>query len=436
MGQVVKPLYTPRYVPSGDEVAVIETSKGTIRVALDGKSAPVTVGNFIELACKGFYDDLNFYNRQEGDVVVGGCPITRPLRPQEVRMAVREQLRGVHPGIGDAGYFIRDEWEENPHNHHVEGTLSLTHKVKPNSGSCQFFFCLADHPEYDDRFTAFGQVTEGLDVVHHLRVGDEIKSVSIEGAHELPNDDDLPETMMVEGEEGEEEVPNPNYQAMQALGKLLAIEGYEILTAYDGMEALGVLEKSQPDLILLDVMMPRLNGLSALMKIRESHNIPAIMLSAKTEESDKVSGLLLGADDYIEKPYNPAELLARVQAQLRRYKAYGGSHPAAQQKADEIVNGGLTLDMRQKLLFVDGEAVRLTATEYKITELLMRHIGQVFSAAQIYENVWNENADFSVENTVMVHIRHIREKIEIDPKNPRYVKVVWGIGYKMEKHQK
>ena len=229
-------------------------------------------------------------------------------------------------------------------------------------------------------------------------------------------------------------IVDDNREIVDSLGKLLAIEGYEILTAYDGMEALGVLEKSQPDLILLDVMMPRLNGLSALMKIRESHNIPAIMLSAKTEESDKVSGLLLGADDYIEKPYNPAELLARVQAQLRRYKAYGGSHPAAEQKSDEIVNGGLTLDMRQKLLFVDGEAVRLTATEYKITELLMRHIGQVFSAAQIYENVWNENADFSVENTVMVHIRHIREKIEIDPKNPRYVKVVWGIGYKMEKY--
>ena len=227
-------------------------------------------------------------------------------------------------------------------------------------------------------------------------------------------------------------IVDDNREIVDSLGKLLAIEGYEILTAYDGMEALGVLEKSQPDLILLDVMMPRLNGLSALMKIRENHNIPAIMLSAKTEESDKVSGLLLGADDYIEKPYNPAELLARVQAQLRRYKAYGGSHPAAEQKADEIVNGGLTLDMRQKLLFVDGEAVRLTATEYKITELLMRHIGQVFSAAQIYENVWNENADFSVENTVMVHIRHIREKIEINPKEPRYLKVVWGIGYKME----
>ena len=228
-------------------------------------------------------------------------------------------------------------------------------------------------------------------------------------------------------------IVDDNREIVDSLGKLLAIEGYEILTAYDGMEALSVLEKSQPDLILLDVMMPRLNGLSALMKIRESHNIPAIMLSAKTEESDKVSGLLLGADDYIEKPYNPAELLARVQAQLRRYKAYGGSHPAAEQKADEIVNGGLTLDMRQKLLFVDGEAVRLTATEYKITELLMRHIGQVFSAAQIYENVWNENADFSVENTVMVHIRHIREKIEIDPRNPKYLKVVWGVGYKIDK---
>ena len=223
---------------------------------------------------------------------------------------------------------------------------------------------------------------------------------------------------------------------VSALDIYLTSEGYETVKAYDGLECLEAVKRQPVDLILLDVMMPRLNGLSALMKIRESHNIPAIMLSAKTEESDKVSGLLLGADDYIEKPYNPAELLARVQAQLRRYKAYGGSHPAAEQKADEIVNGGLTLDMRQKLLFVDGEAVRLTATEYKITELLMRHIGQVFSAAQIYENVWNENADFSVENTVMVHIRHIREKIEIDPKNPRYVKVVWGIGYKMEKHQK
>ena len=197
-------------------------------------------------------------------------------------------------------------------------------------------------------------------------------------------------------------IVDDNREIVDSLGKLLAIEGYEILTAYDGMEALSVLEKSQPDLILLDVMMPRLNGLSALMKIRESHNIPAIMLSAKTEESDKVSGLLLGADDYIEKPYNPAEFLARVQAQLRRYKAYGGSHPAAEQKADEIVNGGLTLDMRQKLLFVDGEAVRLTATEYKITELLMRHIGQVFS-------------DGTDNGRTVLHFQLRREKEKLNP---------------------
>ena len=230
-------------------------------------------------------------------------------------------------------------------------------------------------------------------------------------------------------------VVDDNREIVDSLGKLLAIEEYEILTACDGMEALDKMESAKVDLILLDVMMPRLNGLSALMKIREKHNIPAIILSAKTEESDKVSGLSLGADDYIEKPYNPAELLARVKAQLRRYKAYGGSRAAEAQRA-EITNGGLVLDDRQKQLFVDGEAVRLTATEYKIVELLMRHPGQVFSAEQIYENVWNEEASYSVENTVMVHIRHIREKIEVEPKNPRYVKVVWGIGYKMEKHQK
>ena len=228
-------------------------------------------------------------------------------------------------------------------------------------------------------------------------------------------------------------VVDDNREIVDSLGKLLAIEGYEILTACDGMEALDKMESAKVDLILLDVMMPRLNGLSALMKIREKHNIPAIILSAKTEESDKVSGLSLGADDYIEKPYNPAELLARVKAQLRRYKAYGGSRADEAQRA-EITNGGLVLDDRQKQLFVDGEAVRLTATEYKIVELLMRHPGQVFSAEQIYENVWNEDASYSVENTVMVHIRHIREKIEVEPKNPRYVKVVWGIGYKMEKY--
>ena len=228
-------------------------------------------------------------------------------------------------------------------------------------------------------------------------------------------------------------IVDDNREIVDSLGKLLTIEGYDILTAYDGMEALEVLEKSRPDLILLDVMMPRLNGLSTLMKIRERHNIPAIILSAKTEESDKVSGLMLGADDYVEKPYNPAELLARVQAQLRRYRAYGGSTPEKNKNSDEIINGSLVLDTRQKLLLIDGATVHLTATEYKITELLMRHIGQVFSAEQIYENVWNENADFSVENTVMVHIRRLRGKMKEDTRQNKIITTVWGVGYKIEK---
>jgi peptidyl-prolyl cis-trans isomerase B (cyclophilin B) len=188
MGQILKPLYTPRYVPSGDEVAIIETDKGTMRVELFGKEAPLTVGNFVELAQKGFYDGLNFYGRRDGDVVVGGCPITRPLRPQQVRMAVREQLRGIHPGMGDAGYVIADEWVGNLRNHHGEGAVSLAHKKSADSGSCQFFFSLADHPEYDDQFTVFGQVIEGLEVMHRLRIGDLIERVRIEGAHELPAD--------------------------------------------------------------------------------------------------------------------------------------------------------------------------------------------------------------------------------------------------------
>lgn len=227
-------------------------------------------------------------------------------------------------------------------------------------------------------------------------------------------------------------IVDDNREIVDSLGKLLALEGYEILEAFDGMEALEVMERHSVDLILLDVMMPRLNGLSALMKIRENYKIPAIILSAKTEESDKVSGLVLGADDYISKPYNAAELIARVKAQLRRYNTWGGSAPKAD--ADTIVNGGLVLDRKQKNVIVEGKEVKLTAKEYKILLLLMEHAGQVFPAEQIYETVWGEEAAFAVENTVMVHIRHIREKIEIDTKKPRYIKVVWGIGYKMEKY--
>ena len=227
-------------------------------------------------------------------------------------------------------------------------------------------------------------------------------------------------------------VVDDNKEIVFSLGKLLEYEGYRVLKAYDGIEALETLKENEVDLILLDVMMPRLNGLSALMKIRENNQIPVIILSAKTQESDKVSGLVMGADDYVEKPYNPAELTARVAAQLRRYHTWGGGAPKAE--AQQLVNGGVVLDNQTKKAIVDGAEVKLTATEYKILELLMEHPGQVFSAEKIYERVWKELATGAVENTVMVHIRHIREKLEIDTKNPKYIKVVWGIGYKMEKY--
>ena len=226
-------------------------------------------------------------------------------------------------------------------------------------------------------------------------------------------------------------VVDDNREIVYSISELLKYEGYQVVKAYDGMEALEALEREKIDLILLDVMMPKMNGLSALMKLRERSKIPVIILSAKTEESDKVSGLVLGADDYVEKPYQPAELTARVKAHLRRYHAWGAEKPETDE--DRIVNGGLVLDKKQRLVIVEGEEVRLTATEYKIFELLMEHPGQIFPAEQIYELVWKERADFAVENTVMVHIRHIREKVEIDAKKPRYIKVVWGIGSKMEK---
>lgn len=225
-------------------------------------------------------------------------------------------------------------------------------------------------------------------------------------------------------------VVDDNKEIVYSISKLLKYEGYEVVEAYDGMEALQAMENHNINLILLDIMMPRMNGLSALMKVRERSKTPIIILSAKTEESDKVSGLMLGADDYIEKPYNPAELIARVKAHIRRYRVWGGENPVG--TTEQLVNGGLILDKSKKIILVEGEEVKLTATEYKILELFMSNLGHVFSAEQIYEKVWNDEATFAVENTVMVHIRHIREKIEIDAKKPRYVKVVWGIGYKME----
>lgn len=216
-----------------------------------------------------------------------------------------------------------------------------------------------------------------------------------------------------------------------SMSKLLEYEGYEVWKAQDGIEALNLFTEFTPDLIILDIMMPKLDGISALMKIRETSHIPVIILSAKSEDSDKVYGLSMGADDYICKPYNPAELGARVNALLRRYKAWNTD--ASPKNKERHINGGLVLDTVAKQLLVDGQETKLTATEYKILQLFMNNPGRVYTAEEIYERVWNEHADYTVENTVMVHIRRIRQKIEIDSKNPKYIKVVWGIGYKMEK---
>lgn len=221
-------------------------------------------------------------------------------------------------------------------------------------------------------------------------------------------------------------------EIVSAIAKYLEAEGYIVFQAYDGLQALELLTGEEIHLVLLDIMMPNLDGLSATMKIREKRNIPIILLSAKSEDSDKVVGLTVGADDYITKPFSPTELVARVKSQLRRYMRLGDYN--GNEDSDKIVIGGLTLDLKSKSLYVDGEPVKLTATEYKIMQLLMKNPGRVFSAEEIYERVWQEDA-YSVENTVMVHIRRIREKIEVDPREPRYLKVVWGIGYKMEKHQ-
>ncbi len=216
-----------------------------------------------------------------------------------------------------------------------------------------------------------------------------------------------------------------------ALEKLLGLEGYEVVKAYNGMEALDALISNSMQLILLDIMMPKLDGLSTTMKIREDKNIPIIILSAKSEDSDKILGLSMGADDYITKPFNPQELLARVKSQLRRYMFLGDV--ASIKRSSQILVGGLCLDKETKEFKADGEVIRLTPTEFKIMEFLMDNAGMVFSAEQIYEKVWREPA-YSVENTVMVHIRRIREKIEVIPKEPKYLKVVWGIGYKIEKY--
>lgn len=205
-------------------------------------------------------------------------------------------------------------------------------------------------------------------------------------------------------------------------------DGYNVLKAGDGKEALDLLEVNEVHLLILDIMMPNMDGITTTFKIREARNIPIIMLSAKAEDSDKIHGLSVGADDYVTKPFHPMELMARVKSQLRRYVQFG-TYDGQQQK---VIIDGLALDEESKEITVDDVVVKLTPIEYKITELLMKNAGRVFSINEIYERVWNEAA-YNAENIVAVHIRKIREKIETDPKNPRYVKVVWGVGYKIEK---
>lgn len=220
-------------------------------------------------------------------------------------------------------------------------------------------------------------------------------------------------------------------EIVEAIEIYLRQEGYNVLKAYDGEEALKVLKQEEKvDLLVIDVMMPRLDGIRATLKIREENSLPIIILSAKSEDADKILGLNVGADDYVTKPFNPLELVARVKSQLRRYTKLGST--VVQSNNAVYTVGGLSIDDDLKEVTVDGEPVKLTPIEYNILLLLMKNQGKVFSIDQIYESIWNEDA-IGADNTVAVHIRHIREKIEINPKEPRYLKVVWGVGYKIEK---
>ncbi|WP_291650928.1 response regulator transcription factor [Clostridium sp.] len=206
-------------------------------------------------------------------------------------------------------------------------------------------------------------------------------------------------------------------------------EDINVIKAYDGLEALNIINNIEVHLVIMDLMMPKMDGMRATMNIREDKNIPIIILSAKSQDTDKILGLNIGADDYITKPFNPLELIARVKSQLRRYVDLGNY---VKEKSNDILNYGIVkLDRNRKSLEVDGKEIKITKTEYKILDLLLSNPGRVFSSAEIYERVWEEPC-FSTD-TVMVHIRRIREKIEIDPKKPRYLKVIWGVGYKFEK---
>ena len=218
-------------------------------------------------------------------------------------------------------------------------------------------------------------------------------------------------------------------EIVDAIEIYLNQEGYRVLKAYDGEQALEVLKTESVQLVIIDIMMPKLDGIRATIKIRESNSVPVIFLSAKSEDTDKILGLNVGADDYVTKPFNPLELVARVKSNLRRYTSLGSLNVTNNAL---FVAGGLCMNDDTKEVTVDGETVKLTRIEYNILLLLVKNQGRVFSIDQIYENIWNEEA-IGADNTVAVHIRHIREKIEINPKEPRYLKVVWGVGYKVEK---
>jgi len=222
-------------------------------------------------------------------------------------------------------------------------------------------------------------------------------------------------------------VVDDDKEIVDSIGIFLSGENYQVYKAYNGIEALELLSEKEVHLMILDIMMPKLDGIKTLMKLRESRNIPVILLSAKSEDADKILGLTAGADDYVTKPFNPSELVARVKSQLRRYTMLG----SIEKQSGEIVIDGLCINTENKTVKVDGEDVRLTPIEYRILELLARNRGKVFSAEAIYRNVWKEDTAVG-DNTIAVHVRHIREKIEINPKEPRYLKVVWGIGYKMD----
>lgn len=220
-------------------------------------------------------------------------------------------------------------------------------------------------------------------------------------------------------------------EIVEAIEIYLSQDGYRIFKAYDGKQAMDILEREEIHLIIMDIMMPKLDGIRATLKIREYSSVPIIILSAKSEDTDKILGLNIGADDYISKPFNPLELVARVKSNLRRYTSLGSLH---QENKAVYQVGGLVVNDETKQVFVDGELVKMTPIEYNILLLLVKNQGKVFSINEIYESIWNEDA-IGADNTVAVHIRHIREKIEINPKEPRYLKVVWGVGYKIDRQE-